>query len=608
MAPVPSRARAPARVCLSAGTGPHGPLQLVQLVRLMTSPAPHSMARKAALAACMLALAAGAVAQLSCTPSSMELQYVMPQGCEDPIAKCLTSMHIDLSGSCSIKITSLQSHGSHTPAMWASDPALMAQTNYVECPAEGAEIAAEAGCEDKLEAVRRAIIKGLASFVYGLDEYGEFNYEIEVPDLDFFPGKLIVKRINALNLVYAITTTDVVPADLVQDDDITPIYEVPDCAALGHNNPLYDARPLCLGNLDAHGPCPDNSYGECRGGEACQGGEHARPRGHMATWRDGPRWCACHRRSCAAEPHGLRPLLCPSAGVMVLEDGTVNAYNHKVKAFKVCAWCPGGTAGDGYGCTTCEAGQYSVVGGYCEDCPPGTSSNAGSSVCLPCPAGSYSDTPGAMECTQCPEDTYSWIPGATACLRCTNGLLEACFGGAGGCAALPADQTPLSSQATHVVAVSSVTGVDGACRLTHANPDNEIKALTKCSSWGDTLQLAFTVYGDCSIQISPISDPSCSDTTDTSTYEYGAIQQRAYFYQDPASFGSYKISSLLATGNGVINWLCVRRSLMLSISAAAGSDLTTSWFAATIDAKEGQTNYLIRDKPGQWTQRSAPPP
>jgi hypothetical protein len=61
------------------------------------------------------------------------------------------------------------------------------------------------GSGTKLEAVRRAIIKGFASFVYGLNDYDEYNYELEVPDLDFFPGKLIVKRIDALNLIYAIT-------------------------------------------------------------------------------------------------------------------------------------------------------------------------------------------------------------------------------------------------------------------------------------------------------------------------------------------------------------------------------------------------------------------
>ena len=82
---------------------------------------------------------------------------------------------------------------------------------------------------------------------------------------------------------------DVSPADMLQDDDITPLGEVPDCQALDHPNPDYAALDLCLENADADAKCPDNSY-----------------------------------------------------GVMVVEDNAVNAWNEKLKAFKVCGWCPAG--------------------------------------------------------------------------------------------------------------------------------------------------------------------------------------------------------------------------------------------------------------------------
>ena len=88
---------------------------------------------------------------------------------------------------------------------------------------------------------------------------------------------------------------------------------------------------------------------------------------------------------------------------------------------------------------------------------------------------------------------------------------------------------------------------DGTCNLTEA--DYEIKSFTECKGWGSTLQFAFTVYGDCSIQISPISDPSCSIPTDEVGHPYGAVQQRAYFYQDTA--GAWKIRSLFDTTRGV---------------------------------------------------------
>ena len=117
---------------------------------------------------------------------------------------------------------------------------------------------------------------------------------------------------------------DVSADDMLQDDDITPLGEVPDCDALDANNPIYSAKALCLDNASADAKCPDNAY-----------------------------------------------------GVMVVEDGAVNAWNEKMKAFKVCGWCPAGTTGDGFGCSTCPAGQFSLIGGACEECPAGTYSNAG---------------------------------------------------------------------------------------------------------------------------------------------------------------------------------------------------------------------------------------
>lgn len=117
---------------------------------------------------------------------------------------------------------------------------------------------------------------------------------------------------------------DVSADDMLQDDDITPLGEVPDCDALDAPQAIYSAKALCLSNADADTKCPDNSY-----------------------------------------------------GVMVVEDGAVNAFNEKLEAFKVCGLCPAGTFGDGFGCSSCAAGTISAIGGSCEDCPAGTYSNAG---------------------------------------------------------------------------------------------------------------------------------------------------------------------------------------------------------------------------------------
>ena len=169
-------------------------------------------------------------------------------------------------------------------------------------------------------------------------------------------------------------------------------------------NPYDEAEALCLANDVADGPCPANSY-----------------------------------------------------PVMMVPD--LNEDDEKDTAFKVCGLCPAGTAGDGFGCTSCQAGEYSTIGNDCAKCPIGTYSNAGekhpggrragvewqqlpgrpqtppckpaappacaacrtlgrcrqanmpagphplpgcagSSVCIPCPTGTYADTEGTQECLQ----------------------------------------------------------------------------------------------------------------------------------------------------------------------------------------------------------------
>ena len=65
-------------------------------------------------------------------------------------------------------------------------------THWIECPA-GARDPIQATTSfasisypgQRLEAVRRALIKAFASHVYGLDDYGNYNYELKVNDLDF---------------------------------------------------------------------------------------------------------------------------------------------------------------------------------------------------------------------------------------------------------------------------------------------------------------------------------------------------------------------------------------------------------------------------------------
>ena len=60
----------------------------------------------------------------------------------------------------------------------------------------------------------------------------------------------------------------------------------------------------------------------------------------------------------------------------------LNEDDEKDTAYTVCAFCPSGTHGDGYGCTTCPAGTVSQIGQECEPCPAGTYANAGEQAAL----------------------------------------------------------------------------------------------------------------------------------------------------------------------------------------------------------------------------------
>ena len=133
--------------------------------------------------------------------------------------------------------------------------------------------------------------------------------------------------------------------DVRQDDDISPLSVIELCSDLEYPLvPYDDAATLCLTNDVADGPCPANSY-----------------------------------------------------PVLMVPD--LNKFDEKDTAYKVCGLCPAGTAGEGFGCTTCPAGTYSGIGGDCNPCPAGTYSNAGSSVCIPCPTGTYAAGEGTQECS-----------------------------------------------------------------------------------------------------------------------------------------------------------------------------------------------------------------
>ena len=96
-------------------------------------------------------------------------------------------------------------------------------------------------------------------------------------------------------------------------------------------------------------------------------------------------------------------------------------------ASTVCTPCPVGTYADAQAmgiCRPCSAGWYAPTTGMsvCTQCPAGEYSYAGASACLQCPKGTITPFPGTARCSYCSKGQYAnAVIGASACLSCPAG-------------------------------------------------------------------------------------------------------------------------------------------------------------------------------------------
>ena len=104
--------------------------------------------------------------------------------------------------------------------------------------------------------------------------------------------------------------------------------------------------------------------------------------------------------------------------------------------------CPAGTEEKDGICRSCPAGTYSLAGGICKKCGPGTKSSESSSSCLKCSPGRISQGSGNSVCEECPAGKYEisrqWCndcppgslspSGSNACTKCPGGFFTAVHG------------------------------------------------------------------------------------------------------------------------------------------------------------------------------------
>ncbi|KAJ6525448.1 hypothetical protein DFH09DRAFT_1286114 [Mycena vulgaris] len=87
-----------------------------------------------------------------------------------------------------------------------------------------------------------------------------------------------------------------------------------------------------------------------------------------------------------------------------------------------CTNCPAGSSCDGNTAKQCNTGyyQYYATQTYCNPTQPGFYTNAkGSSIPIPCPAGSYQPYPAQAFCYGAPKGRFQGLPGqATVCGTC----------------------------------------------------------------------------------------------------------------------------------------------------------------------------------------------
>ncbi|PRW59428.1 serine threonine [Chlorella sorokiniana] len=488
--------------------------------------------RVAALAVCLLAMAAGAAAANECSSKqgflTMELFSATGTGAtSSELAKCLSSVKVTLDTHCNVDLESLSSGGAFIPSIF-TDSSLAGDTykQFKECPSTSAATVS-AGTNP----IASTDVTATGTFTDALlTQLKKFAYQ----------GARDTAGLANIQILNGIVT--------VQDKQSGPtvVYK-------------YAIKEATM---------------TVPGVPSVPGGGVATPTGTDMVANTEYFANANIGQTCAAGRYGL--VVKPPSGASI----------------KVCFLCPVGTYGDGNGCTAVSAGKASDTVGATQDpvatCAAGTYAQGGNSDCLPCPAGSFSAA-GAGQCTDCPAGSYSWIPGSAACYKCINGVPTCMAGSDGGSTCTNNNDEP--SPGYHVLSVSQLNWP--ANLAAPYKPDIYAKCSSWAST--PTLQLALEVAGDCSITIRPITDTSCSDPGAVSGQQIigqAAGTTYQYTYNDLIIRAYYQTSTAIRTQLPTDGATTVKSFMMAidkptpaeySASTYTGNELKLRFWGATDD-------------------------
>lgn len=185
--------------------------------------------------------------------------------------------------------------------------------------------------------------------------------------------------------------------------------DLEDCSGCGASHYTVSKKPA-LDIIHRCAPCPMHKNRVCAGRGVCVDDLYAKAVGD--AWDVGNGSCVCAATSFNGSDQWSRQTCAQGTCPGGFQEVLLPAEHLKHPLIKTCL-----------ACEACDAGTFASPGGQCKSCHPGYFSAHGNHSCSPCPAGSSSQTLGAVECSLCSAGTYA-PSGSAVCHQCAEGTIS----------------------------------------------------------------------------------------------------------------------------------------------------------------------------------------